>query len=358
MVETADPGAVGETPLLELEVDAAPTVYAKAEWFNQATLSYGGGSVKTRIARAMIDAAQASPERIDGRTLIEASSGNTGAAVARFGATRGFDVEIVLPDDAGAGKIAAIEAAGATTTFIDAERGYDAYVGECRAKIHRDSERYCYLNQYENPANPGVHAGTTGVEIWEQTGGTVTHFVAGAGTGGTLTGVSHALGDRGVDVYGFEPATDEHDIAGLKHMHSSGHYVPGTFDADAVETMSFVPTAVAYRYARRLHDRYEERSVRIADPGQWDERFVRDNLRVDGDFVVGPSSGACVARVHRLSDLGVVGAGDVVVVPLPDRGDRYPERDLTVRSTAASMASTSSAPKAIGRSVGSATDST
>jgi cysteine synthase B len=329
MAEGADRDAVGETPLLELDVDIAPTVYAKAEWFNQPTGSHGGGSVKTRIGRAMVDAARASPASLDDRTLIEASSGNTGAAVARFGAERGFDVEIVLPDDAGAGKIAAIEDAGAATTFVDAERGYDAYVAECRAKIRDPPERYHYLDQYENPANPGVHAGTTGVEIWNQTDGAVTHFVAGAGTGGTLAGVSHALGDRGVDVYGFEPPTENHDIAGLKHMHSAGHYVPGTYDPTAVETTSFVATDAAYRHARRLHRRYADRRIEVADPGQWSEPFVREHLRVDGDFVVGPSSGGCVARVRRLADLGVLAADDVVVIPLPDRGDRYPERDLT-----------------------------
>jgi len=328
MSNAAAPDAVGETPLVELAVDVDPTVYGKAEWFNQPTLPHGGGSIKTRIAKAMIDAARASPEPLDGRTLVEASSGNTGAAVARFGRRYGLDVEIVLPDDAGAGKIAAIEDAGAETTFVDDERGYDAYVERCRETVRSDPDRYRYLDQYENPANPGVHAGTTGVEIWRQTDGAVTHFVAGAGTGGTLVGVSRALADRGVDVYGFEPATDEHDIAGLKHMHSQGHYVPGTFEPRAVETVSFVSTDTAYRYVRRLYRAHEDRRLRIVDPGQWDRSFVRDHLRVDGDFLVGPSSGACLAKVDRLAELGVLGADDVVVVPLPDRGDRYSERDL------------------------------
>ncbi|MFD1569216.1 PLP-dependent cysteine synthase family protein [Halorubrum laminariae] len=328
----ANPSAVGETPLLEIALDIAPTVYAKAEWFNQVTADYGGGSIKTRIGKAMIDAAVAAPEPIGDRTLLEASSGNTGTAVARFGTERGFNVEIVLPDDAGAGKMAAIEDAGAETTFIDSERGYDAYVEDCREMVRENPGQYHYLDQYENAANPGIHAGTTGIEIWGQTDGAVTHFVAGAGTGGTLIGTAHALSDRGVDIYGFEPATDEHDIAGLKHMHSEGHYVPGVYEPGVIETMSFVPTDIGYKYVRWLHRRYESRTVTVVDPGQWDRQVVREHLRVGDDFLVGPSSGACLAMVARLAAMDVLDEDDVVVVPFPDRGDRYPDRDL--RSTA------------------------
>lgn len=328
----ANPDAVGETPLLEIDLDVDPTVYAKAEWFNQLPSEHGGGSVKTRVGKAMIDAAVAAPSPVDDRTLLEASSGNTGAAVARFGESRDFDVEIVLPDDAGAGKAAAIEDTGAETTYVDSDRGYDARVAACRERARENPETYLHLDQYENAANPAVHAGTTGVEIWEQTDGAVTHFVAGIGTGGTLVGVARALADRGVDVYGFEPATDGHDIAGLKHVHSADHYVPDTYEPDAAETMSFVPTEVAYEYARWLNHRYDGRPVAVADAGRWDWKTVRNNLRVDGEFLVGPSSGACLAMVDRLDRMDVLGDGDVVVVPFPDRGDRYPERDL--RATA------------------------
>jgi len=324
----ANPESVGRTPLLELDVGLEPTVYAKAEWFNQPEAAHGGGSVKTRIGKAMVDAARANPEPIGDRTVIEASSGNTGAAVARFGAAHGFDVEIVHPDDAGAGKVAAIEDAGAETTVVDSERGYDAYVAECRAAVEAEPEEYCYLDQYENSANPGVHAGTTSVEIWEQTNGEVTHFVAGAGTGGTLVGVGHALADRGVDIYGYEPASDDHDIAGLKHMHETGYYVPGTYDPSIVETVTFQPTDVAYRYARWLNDQYRSATVDIADTGQWSGQFVLEHLRVDGAFVVGPSSGGCLAMVDQLAASGVLDDSDVVVIPLPDRGDRYPRRQL------------------------------
>ncbi len=332
MAEVAVPDHVGGTPLVKLDRNGGPTVYGKAEWFNQPTLGHGGGSVKTRIGKSMVEAALADPEPIGDQTLIEASSGNTGAAVARFGAYHGYDVEIVMPEDAGGGKRAAVEAAGATTTIIDSEREYEACLRTCREAVSEQPDAYRYLDQYEHLANPGVHAGTTAVEIWKQTDGQVTHFVAGAGTGGTLVGVSHALRDRGVDIYGFEPATDDHDIAGLKHMHSSANYVPGTYDPSAVETMSFVPTDVAYERAQALCQQYAERTIEIVDTGQWDRTFVRRHLRVEGDFVVGPSSGACLAMVDRLSEMDVLTQDDVVVIPLPDRGDRYPERELRGQS--------------------------
>lgn len=328
MTATADLGAVGKTPLIELEGLTAPTVYAKVEWFNQAGLPHGGGSIKSRIGKSMLLAAEASQAPLDGRTLLEASSGNTGAAVARFGAARGYDVEIVVPDDAGAGKVAAMEDAGAELVRIDSDLGYDAYVEACRSRVRDRPDNYCYLDQYENPANPGVHAGTTGPEIWAQTDGAVDHFVAGAGTAGTLVGVGAALRDRGVDVHGYEPATDEHDIAGCKHMHTEGHYVPGTYDPAIVETMTFLSTESAHAATHRLRRHYDDRQIRIEDSGQWSRSFVRDELRVDGAFRVGPSSGGALALVERLSDRGVFGPDDVVVIPLPDRGDRYPERDV------------------------------
>ncbi|SDX91232.1 PLP-dependent cysteine synthase family protein [Halopenitus persicus] len=328
MAATADLSAVGNTPLIELEGPSSPTVYGKVEWFNQAGMPHGGGSIKSRIGKSMLLAAEAGPEPLADRTLLEASSGNTGAAVARFGAARGYDVEIVLPDDAGGGKVAAMEAAGAELVRIDADLGYDAYVEACRSRTGGHPDRYCYLDQYENPANPGVHAGTTGPEIWAQTDGAVDHFVAGAGTAGTLVGVGTALRDRGVDVHGYEPATDEHDIAGCKHMHTAGHYVPGTYDPAVVETMTFLGTETAHDATRRLRRRYDDRRIRIEDPGQWSRSFVREELRVDGEFRVGPSSGGALALVERLSDRGVFESDDVVVIPLADRGDRYPERYL------------------------------
>lgn len=327
MAEAVDTSAIGRTPLLELDLGVEATVYGKAEWFNLGSLGYGGGSVKTRIGKSLLDGLQARGVLDADATIIEASSGNTGAAVARIGAQLAADVEIVLPDDAGKGKIRAIRDAGAETRFVDSEKGYDAFVMRCRDLASEDAE-YVYPNQYQNPANPGVHAGTTAVELWRQTDGRVTHFVAGAGTGGTLVGVSHALKPRGVHVHGYEPPSTDHDVPGLKHMHSPATFVPDTFEAAAIDAREYVATETAYEWVRRLRDRHADHEIPIVDPGQWEPEEVRERLRVDGDFFVGPSSGGCAALVDRLATRGTVGADDVVVVPLPDRGDRYPARDL------------------------------
>ncbi len=322
-----DPSEVGRTPLVELDAGVAPTVYGKAEWFNLGSLAHGGGSVKTRIGKAMLDAAAARGDLSPDRTIIEASSGNTGAAVARIGAAMGYDVEIVLPDNAGRGKVAAIRDAGAELRFVDAEEGYDAFVAGCRRLVDERPDEYVYTNQYQNPANPGVHAGTTGPEIWAQTDGEVTHFVAGAGTGGTLVGVSHALRPRGVHVHGYEPPETDHDIPGLKHMHAPETFVPDTYEFDALDAREYVDTDTAYGYVRRLRRRHADTDVRIRDPGRWSREFVRSELRVNGEFLVGPSTGGALAMVDRLATRGTLDADDVVVVPLPDRGDRYPDRD-------------------------------
>jgi cysteine synthase B len=282
--------------------------------------------VKTRIGKAMLDALYARGELDPGRTIIEASSGNTGAAVARIGEAMGHDVEIVLPDDAGRGKVRAVRDAGAEPRFVDAEKGYDAFVLRCRELADERPDEYVYPNQYQNPANPAVHAATTGPELWDQTDGEVTHFVAGAGTGGTLVGVSHALRTRGVRVHGFEPAETDHDIAGLKHMHGPETFVPDTYESDALDAREYVDTGAAYEYVRRLRERHADAEVGIAHAGQWSRAFVRSELRVRGEFLVGPSAGACVAMVDRLATRGSLDADDVVVVPLPDRGDRYPDR--------------------------------
>lgn len=321
-----DLSEVGSTPLIELDLGVAPTVYGKAEWFNLVSADHGGGSVKTRIGKSMLDAAEAAGVLEGSTTVVEASSGNTGAALARVGAVRGYDVTIVAPDDAGVGKVRAIHDAGGETLFVDSERGYDAFVETARGMVDRRTAYY--PNQYENPANPAVHAGTTGPEIYRQTDGAVTHFVAGAGTGGTLTGVSHALRDRDVTIHGFEPADADHDIPGLKHIAAPDEYVPGTFEASALDDRELVATDTAHEYARRLRRRHADHEIPIRDPGQWSRREVRTSLRVDGEFLVGPSTGACAAMVARLDRRGAFDDDDVVVIPLPDRGDRYPDRGI------------------------------
>lgn len=328
-----DEGTIGETPMVELDLDVAPTVLGKVEWFNLYQAPYGGGSVKTRIAKGMLDSAEAADELGDGITIIEPSSGNTGSEVARLGTARGYEVEIVMPDNASGGKISAIEDTGATIHFVDADLGYDAVIDRCEALVEESPDRYYRPNQYANPHNPGTHERTTAREIWRQTGGNVTHFIAGVGTGGTVTGTGRGLHDEGnVGVIGFEPGEALHAIDGLKYLKSGNHYRPDTYDEAVLDRKVYVDTGDAYDRARGLRNRYRNRSIRVHDRGQHDRDTVRDHLRVatdaGDDFLVGTSSGGAVDVVYQLDEMGIVTETDVVVVVLADRGDKYADIPL------------------------------
>ncbi|GGM69198.1 cysteine synthase [Halarchaeum rubridurum] len=315
-----DESHIGETPLLRVEHPGVPCeVYAKPEWYNLHAQPYGGGSVKSRIARSMLDAAVAAGDLDDGTLVVEPSSGNTGTALARLGVARGYDVEIVMPDEAPVEKAEAIRTAGGTVTYAP---DYEAMLDLADRRV-READAYM-PDQYANPANPGVHERTTGPEVGAQTDGRVTHFVAGAGSGGTVTGVGRALRERGdVTVVGYEPAEPRHGIDGLKYVRGSRYHEPEIYAPDELDDVLSVPTADAYYEARRLRERYAGRDPTIHDAGQYDDALVRDHLRVDGEFLVGASSGGALAAVTRLADRGDLDSDDVVVVPFPDRGDRY-----------------------------------
>ncbi len=326
-----DESTIFETPLVDLEPDIPPTVYGKVEWLNLYSAPYGGGSVKSRIAKGMLDAAEESGALSAGMTVIEPSSGNTGSEVARLATARGYDVEIVMPDNAAGGKIEAIQDVGATIHFVDADLGYDAVLEQCEALIAAEPDRYYRPNQYENPANPDTHERTTAPEIVAGTDGQVTAFVAGVGTGGTVTGTGRGLHDRrdgAVTVVGFEPAEPLHAIDGLKYLRTGDHYHPATYDESVLDRKAYAGTSAAYDHARTLRDRFAERPIDIVDPGQHAVSTVREYLRVDGEFVVGTSSGAGLAVVHELVDEGVLGPDDTVVVMLCDRGDKYADIPL------------------------------
>ncbi|MFB6352886.1 MAG: PLP-dependent cysteine synthase family protein, partial [Halobacteriales archaeon] len=289
--EAYDEATIGETPLVELAVDVPATVYAKVEWFNLYRAPYGGGSIKSRIAKGMLDAAEAAGD-LPGRTVIEPTSGNTGSEVARLCAARGYDVEIVMPDNASGGKVEAVRDAGAAIHFVDADLGYDAVIERCEALIDDHPGEYFRPNQYANPANPGTHERTTAPEILEQTDGAVTHLVAGVGTGGTVTGTGRGLRQASDDVavVGFEPAAPLHAIDGLKYLRTGEHYHPAVYDESVLDHKVYAETQGAYDRARQLRDRYADDAVGIVDSGQYDRATVRDHLRVDGQFVVGTSS--------------------------------------------------------------------
>jgi len=321
-----DESTIFGTPLVDLDAAVAPTVYGKVEWFNLLGAPYGGGSIKSRIAKGMLDGAEQRGELQPGATVIEPSSGNTGSEVARLATARGYDAEIVMPDNAAGGKIEAIRAVGATIHFVDANRGYDAVIERCEELIAANPDGYYRPNQYENPDNPGAHERTTAPEVYEGTDGEVTAFVAGVGTGGTITGTGRGLRELSggtVEVVGFEPAEPLHAIDGLKYLRTGEHYHPETYDESVLDRKAYAETDAAYERARELRERFADREVPVVDPGQHDHGTVREHLRVDGQFVVGTSSGAALQVVHDLTEEGVLGPEDTVVVMLCDRGDKY-----------------------------------
>lgn len=329
---TVDESTIGQTPLVELDLPLAATVYAKLEWYNLYETGHGGGSVKSRVAQAMLDDAEETGDLTPSKTIIEPTSGNTGSEIARIGCARGYDVEIVVPDNAAQAKLDAIEAAGASIHLVDAVEGYDAVLDRCEALISDDPDRYYRPNQYSNPSNPGVHEHHTGPEIYDQTGGQLTHFIAGVGTGGTVTGVGHALHDRGdVTIIGFEPADPLHAIDGLKYLRSGEHYHPETYDERVLDRKEYVDTQAAYDSAREIRTRHDGRQVRILDPGRHEPAVVREHLYVADGFLVGTSSGAAVAVADALEAVGELGERDTVVLLFADRGDKYADIPLWSR---------------------------
>jgi cysteine synthase len=308
--------AIGDTPLLELDLGTPGTVYGKAEWFNLPNLPHGGGSVKDRIAVAMLDSLDADPGE---KPVLEPSSGNTGAALARVGEARGYDVEIVMPAAAATGKKDAVREAGGTVHGIETGGDYDVMLDACEG-LAADGD-YARPGQYENPANPGAHERTTAVEIVAGAE-ELTHFVAGVGTGGTVTGVGRGLPDS-VETVGYEPAEEDHGLEGLKYLRGDGLH-PDTYDESVLDSKRYVTTEAGYAAARGLCETYADREVRIADPGRLSEAEIRGNLRVDGDLLVGPSSGGALALARELA----ADPDAAVVALLADRGDRYPDAEL------------------------------
>lgn len=327
-----DESTIGETPLVELDLGIAPTVYAKVEWFNLYPLPQCG-SVKTRMAKSMLDAAEETGE-IGARTILEPSSGNTGRALARVGCARGYDVEIIAPEEAATAKLEEIRRVGGEVRLVPAGASYDAGLSRRDELVAEFPDRYYCPDQYEHPANPGIHRETTGAEIWRQTDGQVTHFVAGAGTGGTVSGVAQALREHAADfgrprpeIIAYEPAEEPHTIQGLKYLREGGYH-PGTYHESDLDGKFFLPTEDAYAEARALRERYRDDPPTVHDTGQHDIETVRTHLTVDGEFLVGPSSGGAVATLRALDRRGAFSTDDVVVIPLPDRGDVYADDAL------------------------------
>ena len=288
---------IGGTPLVRIHRVAGEgaDVVAKLEAFNPAS------SVKDRIARSIIEAAESSGALEPGGTIIEATSGNTGIALSMVGAARGYKVVIVMPSSMSVERRAIVRAFGAELVLTDPKGGVSAAVAEAE-RIRDERPGSIIASQFTNPANPAVHEATTGPEIWEATGGQVDVFVAGVGTGGTISGVAKYLKGKnpGVRVIAVQPAESPLLTGGAPAPHGiqglMPNFVPGTYDAGAVDEVVSVESAKALEFARRA----------AAEEG----------------LLVGISSGAALAGTAAVAARPEF-AGKRIVTLLPDTGERY-----------------------------------
>ena len=283
---------IGRTPLVRLRRFEAGTpgveLYAKAEWQNP------GGSVKDRAAARMILAGEASGALVKGRTILDATSGNTGIAYATVGAARGYKVKLCVPDNASRERKLILRALGAELVLTDPLEGTDGAIREARRLHASDPERYFYPDQYNNEANWRAHYDTTGAEIIEQTSGRLTHFVAGLGTSGTFVGTGRRLRqfNPAIRLISFQPDGPLHGLEGLKHMDSA--IVPGIYDPKLADEDLRIDTETAYEMVRRL-------------------------AREEG-LLAGISSGAALAASLEIARRLTRG---VVVTVFPDGAEKY-----------------------------------
>lgn len=241
---------VGNTPLLHLSRVAVefPNVgfFAKAEWYNP------GGSVKDRPALSMLQAGLASGGLRAGKTIIDATSGNTGISYATLGAALGYPVKLCLPDSASQERKRILSALGAELVITPGDEGTDGAIRRVQQIVAADTDHYFYPDQYSNPANWRAHYRTTANEIWEQTDGRVTHFVAALGTSGTFVGTSRRLKERnpGIRCISLQPDAPFHGLEGWKHMETAIR--PAIYDDTVADENIEIGTEEAYRMVKRL----------------------------------------------------------------------------------------------------------
>lgn len=285
--------ALGNTPLLRLNrvtigISDQVQVLAKAEWFNP------GGSIKDRPAMNILRTAIANGQLGPGTRLLDSTSGNMGIAYATFGAALGIPVTLVVPSNASPERLAILRALGAELILSDPLEGTDGAIRVARQMVADEPERYFYANQYDNPANWQAHYLSTAPEIIQQTRGQITHFIAGLGTSGTLTGVGRYLRhyNPAIQLIAVQPDSPFHGLEGLKHMPTAIR--PGIFDPMFPDRIIEIATEKAYEMTRRL-------------------------AREEGLFV-GISSGAAAAAALQLA--GELEDG-VIVTVFPDAGYKY-----------------------------------
>ena len=282
---------VGNTPMVELQKlnpNPAVKIFAKLEGNNP------GGSVKDRPALNMILEGERSGLLTPDKIILDATSGNTGIAYAWIGAARGYKVRLALPQNASEERKRILRSYGAELVLTSPLEGSDGAIREARRLYAESPDLYFYADQYNNPANWEAHYHTTAVEVWQQTAGRITHFIAGLGTSGTFMGTSRRLKEfnPNVKVISFQPDSPFHGLEGLKHMETA--IVPGIYDASRADASYEISTESAHEYARQLGKR-------------------------EG-LLVGVSAGAalaCALKVAREVERGVI------VTVFPDGGDKY-----------------------------------
>jgi cysteine synthase B len=283
---------IGNTPLLRFrKIGAAfPGVefYAKAEWANP------GGSVKDRPALNIIREAERAGLMSRDKILIDSTSGNTGIAYAMICAARGYRVKLCMPSNASLERKRILKAYGAEMVFTDPMEGSDGAIRQVRQMAAENPDLYFYANQYDNPANWRAHYNTTAPEIFEQTEGRVTHFVAGLGTSGTFIGTARRLKELNPDIrcISFQPDSPFHGLEGMKHMPTA--IVPGIYDPSVADENLEIPTEDAYAMTLRL-------------------------AREEG-LLAGVSAGAAMLAALKVAE-GV--SSGVIVTIFPDSGDKY-----------------------------------
>ena len=243
---------VGGTPLVRLENLTADLsddveIWVKLEFLNP------GGSVKDRPAKQIILDALESGELTDEKTLIDSTSGNTGIAYSMIGAAVGVDVALVMPENVSPARKHIVETYGAEIIYSDPMEGSDGAMELAKKLVEEDEEgEYFYANQYGNPSNPKAHETTTAPEIWEQTDGRVTHFVASTGTSGTIMGTGRGLRkyNSEIETFGAQPADSFHGLEGLKHMPSA--IVPDIYEKTEIEDVIYVDTEDGWDMAEQL----------------------------------------------------------------------------------------------------------
>ncbi len=290
---------IGNTPLIRLrnitkDLPANIEIYAKAEFMNP------GGSVKDRAALAMILAGEKSGELTRNKTILDATSGNTGIAYAMIGAARGYKVTLTLPKNASRERKRILKLYGASIIETDPMNGTDGAQLKAKELAREFPDKYFYPDQYNNENNWKAHFDTTAPEIWQQTNGRVTHFLAGLGTTGTFIGTSRGLKefDLKIQMISMQPATPLHGLEGMKHLETA--IVPGIYDALVADENVTVETEDAQAMTRRL----------ASEEG----------------ILVGVSAGANVFAALRLAR--TLKTKSVIVTILCDGGGKYLDEDF------------------------------